>query len=117
VSKPHWPDACRHDRPRDRFLGTIEDERDGGPVDVHVYQDNALTAKVPDMHLCLRYGREGHEYVSPGNAIEFVRRWKGAETPSRMYLAAVPLVEAWIAAEGEGTAVAMRSDVALKKDS
>ena len=89
----HWIDECGHDRPRDRFLGTIE--AGGDTYDVHVYQDNALSAPVPDMHVCLRYGNECSQYVSPGNATEFVRVWSERKAPEE-YTAALPLIRAWL---------------------
>lgn len=103
--KPFHLDACSHDRPRDRFLGTIEDEV-RGQLDVYVYQDNALSAPVPDMNVCIRYGEEGSQYLSPGNVDEFVKRirtTKPTEFPSgrvvewpRYYVLAVDLIEKWI---------------------
>lgn len=96
MSKPHFPDLCRHDRPRDRFLGTVE--CDGKKYDVHVYQDNALTAK-PDFHVCLRYGHGSSQYISPGNVETFVRMLKERQWALRnppVYEAALPLVEKFL---------------------
>jgi hypothetical protein len=87
--KPHWPDHCEHNRPRDCFLGTIE--HDGETFDVFVYQDNAL-ADVPDMHVCMRYGAEGSEYISPGPIAHFLDVC--AQFPQHtVYQLAKPLVE------------------------
>ena len=85
------PDHCEHDRPRDRFLGTVQ--VGAKFYDVHVYQDNAL-ADTPDMHVCLRYGDKPSEYCSPGNASEFVKRCERGNV-SPQYLAALSLVKAW----------------------
>ncbi len=91
--KPHWPDACCHDRPRDRFLGTVDVD---DPVDVFVYQDNALDAAVPDMHVCLRYGAEDHQYMSPGSVSQFIENTKKYFPNTSEYAMALPLVEAWL---------------------
>lgn len=72
-NKAHWHDACEHDRPRDRFLGTFEHENK--KYDVYVYQDNALDKK-PDMHVCIRYGNKDSAYISPGNVDDFINRWQ-----------------------------------------
>ena len=41
-----------------RFVGTIRDTNEYEVVDVYVY-------KQPNMHkVCLRYGEEGHQYLS-----------------------------------------------------
>ncbi len=93
TGEPHWPDVCRHVRPRDRFLGTVV--AGAGTYDVFVYQDNALDATVPDMHLCIRYGVEDSQYISPGNATEFVKRWRESKDIPAEYLEALPLVEKW----------------------
>jgi len=49
----------------DRYLGPFWTESHA--YDVYVYQDNELSAKVPDMHVCIRYGNDGSEYISPGS--------------------------------------------------
>lgn len=85
-----WPDACGHTRPRDKFLGTVEVE--GKRLDVHVYQDNALDAPTPDMHVCIRYGAEPQDYLSPGEAGDFVRRCMSGLKVPQEYMAALPLV-------------------------
>ena len=95
---PHWPDACGHNRPRDRFLGSFEwmDRMH----DVFVYQDNALAAAVPDMHVCIRYGEHGDHYISPGNAEAFVKRWEGRTDGSEDYMLALPFVKRWLFTKG-----------------
>jgi hypothetical protein len=90
---PYWPDLCGHTRPRDRFLGTFDL---GNEVyDVFVYQDNALNSPKPDMHVCIRYGDEDSQYISPGNAEEFVERYAEAGAPKE-YRRALPLVQKWL---------------------
>ena len=54
---PHWENHCEH--PTDSFVGTIRDTTEHEVVDVYVY-------KQPNMHkVCLRYGEEGQQYLSP----------------------------------------------------
>ena len=100
---PIYHDGCCHDRPRDRFLGTVEG--DGQRYDVYVYQDNALD-EPPDMHVCMRYGDDGPEYLSPGEARWFVDRVETTR-PRRLadmapcawpahYVKAAALVRAWL---------------------
>lgn len=86
---PHWFDCCDHNRPNDRFLGTIHYE--DITYDVYVYQDNAL-GRMPDMHVCLRYGNEGREYLSPGPVDQFLFR---AHLIGGTYALAAPLVARW----------------------
>lgn len=90
---PYWPDLCRHTRPRDRFLGTFD--VDNEVYDVFVYQDNALNSPKPDMHVCIRYGDEDSEYISPGNAENFVRHAKGWAT-DQVYRRALPFIQKWL---------------------
>jgi hypothetical protein len=92
--KPHWPDVCCHDRPRDRFLGSFEWL--GRMYDVYVYQDNALDADIPDMHVCIRYGEQGELYISPGRADDFVRRVANRADAPDDYRLALPFVLKWL---------------------
>ena len=87
---PYFTDYCKHDRPRDRFLGTVA--VGDNLYDVFVYQNNALDASVPDMHVCLRYGEMPSEYISPGNVQGFVTQIRHHNT---VYAAAFPLIVAW----------------------
>lgn len=96
--RPAHPDACGHNRPRDRFLGTVA--ANGRAVDVYVYQDNAL-GEPPIMHLCLRYARRACAYASPGDVGDFVQRWTGRADAPPEYRAALPLVIAWLAGSAE----------------
>jgi hypothetical protein len=100
--KPFYYDACCHDRPRDRYLGTF-DASGQRRYDVYVYQDNGLIAAVPDMHVCLRYGSEDEEHLSLGNAADFVRRVQTERlggTPDGKwpdhYVRAAELIEKWV---------------------
>ena len=100
--KPVFRDACNHDRPRDRFLGTVKG--DGHLYDVYVYQDNALTVTIPDMNLCMRYGVEGGQYISPGSVDDFVVIVRGPlrTLDGRLvvwpesYVRVADLIEKWI---------------------
>jgi hypothetical protein len=98
---PYWFDACVHDRPNDRFLGTVRSGEGEGVYDIFVYQDNAGSAPIPDMHLCFRYGQECSQYISPGNADLFVARLRlskpmGGDWPPVYHMAA-QLINTWIA--------------------
>jgi hypothetical protein len=99
--KPHHRDACGHTRPRDRFLGSIDSSElegsgNGDTWDVYVYQDNALDAETPDMHVCIRYGEKGEEYISPGNVDTFLERVrKDRKILPAYYWRAAQLIEKW----------------------
>jgi len=94
---PYFTDRCAHDRPRDRFLGTVVVGNNF--YDVYVYQDNALDAAVPDMHVCLRYGEKPSEYISPGP----VARFMSIERPNTVYLETRPLIAAWLKRKMDAT--------------
>jgi hypothetical protein len=97
--KAYHHDACGHTRPRDRFLGSV-DASEGNDLgvmyDVYVYQDNALDAETPDMHVCIRYGEKGEEYISPGNVDRFLERVrKDRKILPAYYWRAAQLIEKW----------------------
>ena len=95
MTSPAHRDACGHDGPRDCYLGTVKVGR--GSVDVYVYQDNALDAPAPDMHVCLRYASHAEAYASPGPAVAFVEHCRTAH-PAQLtpeYAASWRLVAAW----------------------
>lgn len=94
MTTPYWPDLCGHTRPNDRFLGSFIVDDD--VYDVFVYQDNALSAPKPDMHVCIRYGDEDSQYISPGNAEEFVSRYAKGTGVSKEYRRALPFVQKWL---------------------
>jgi hypothetical protein len=91
---PYWPDLCRHTRPNDRFLGTFN--LYDGVYDVFVYQDNALSSSKPDMHVCIRYGDKGDQYISPGNVKDFVDRFVGEAGAPEAYQLALPFIQKWL---------------------
>lgn len=95
--KPKYRDCCRHTRPLDRFLGTVTtNEEHENVYDVYVYQDNALSAPVPDMHVCLRYGNRGSAIRVPGPVDSFIERTeRHAPDCPKAYIAALPLIKAW----------------------
>lgn len=95
--KPSFKDHCRHDRPLDRFLGTIPETPRNVKYDLYIYQDNAL-ADPPDLHLCFRYGDYVSAYTSPGNVEKFLKQWgdgKGVDCPAE-YRAAIPLIKEYL---------------------
>ena len=63
--RPHWHDCCEH--PKGSYIGTIEDTA-SGTIDVYVYPDSFHGCSV-----CLRYGSEGPQYISPGGLGWFLR--------------------------------------------
>jgi hypothetical protein len=74
-----WPDACRHDRPGDRFLG--EATLDGKPVDVWIYEVSPwFESRRMHVHVCIRYGREDDEYISPGTPSLYLENYEGLPT-------------------------------------
>jgi len=105
--KPHWTDHCEHNRPVDRFLGTVTIDKDiydvyihqdnKGIDDVYVYQDNALKDK-PDMHICLRYGNEWTQFLALGNVDEYVKMMKERNAPTSLppYKECLPLLEEYL---------------------
>jgi hypothetical protein len=55
---PHFPNCCNH--PEGTFVAPFEFE--GRKYDIYVYPGDAI----PRPHVCMRYGDERHEYISPG---------------------------------------------------
>lgn len=108
---PHWPDSCGHlDDDRTTFLGTIWHEELCVPCDVYLWEDSKHPG-APIIHdqrlarsgepaerteVCIRYGKEDREYVSPGAANNFAMRVLGAPEPEYplYYVTAAQLV-AW----------------------
>ena len=56
---PHWENHCEH--PTDTFVGTIRDTTEHEAVDVYVYKQRVTNV----YKVCLRYGEEGQQYLSP----------------------------------------------------
>ena len=69
-------DACGHGP--EAYLGSFEAE--GATWDAYAYEDAALGAE-----LCVRYGSEGHEYLSAG-PVDSLRDRR--DTPGRLELPA-----------------------------
>lgn len=78
--------ACNH--PPEAYVGTTECATTAGwaMFDVFIYQDTPT-----QQHVCIRYGREGSEYYSPGEVWEFLRRTVSDAQPA--YWAAKQLIE------------------------
>ncbi len=71
---PIWPDSCNH--PTDSYIcsfnyiyrNKIKDIFCDQQVDLYVFKNGK------DQELCIRYGVEGHEYISPGKLSDFISR-------------------------------------------
>jgi hypothetical protein len=63
LGKPRYKDGCGHDP--SEFMGTIIAQHDGTPTffDVYAFDDHSRKGR---LEVCLRYGDEGWEYISPG---------------------------------------------------
>ncbi|KKN09792.1 hypothetical protein LCGC14_1043000 [marine sediment metagenome] len=93
VEGPLFVDDCKHGK--DCYVGTVEVvHRRGAELaryDVYVFDDRILGPEV-----CLRFGDEGGEYVSPGRVADFVKtagcHW--AEGYQTEYTAALELLMA-----------------------
>jgi len=57
--RPHWGNHCKH--PPKSFVGTIRDTHEHEFVDVYVYQNKTT----PEFKICLRYGEQEDQYLSP----------------------------------------------------
>jgi hypothetical protein len=75
VAGPHWLEACGHGG----YVGTIWpiDSRldaNGKRVTFRQILDVYVFDQSCGQSLCLRYGDQGHEYISPGPLVEFIQR-------------------------------------------
>ena len=60
---PHWENHCEH--PTNSFVGTIRDTSEHEVVDVYVYRKRGDGICNALYKVCLRYGEEGQQYLSP----------------------------------------------------
>lgn len=69
VMNPYWTDHCEHCKDgRGIYVGSFSiGSGEESQYDVYLYQDGIIGDSV-----CIRYGEEGHEYISPGS-LEQVR--------------------------------------------
>ena len=81
---PKFTDHCEHGE--EAFVTTISE--DGQEYDIYRYTGDSYGPR--ETHVCLRYGEEGFEYLSPG-PLRYVRRM--AEC-SALYRRALEIVEA-----------------------
>ena len=65
--KPKFKDGCDHNGPGTYFLGHVDEVGEKQGVDVRVFVDHMGFDKV-----CIRFGDEDHQYVSPGRLSEFL---------------------------------------------
>ena len=71
LGKPSWPDGCGHKR--SEWVGTVKTWPSGSSepmaVDVYVHEGDIGRSVA---HVCIRYGAEGHEYLTPGSVLDFL---------------------------------------------
>jgi len=74
--KPYFQDQCDHGS--ECFIGSgsfYQKNRGEEPVechiDVHVYNDSL------GQSVCIRYGNDGHQYISAGSVSQFLRSAQG----------------------------------------
>lgn len=66
---PRFVDACGHGI--DTFIGTFKVF--GGEDSIKYYDLYVFPSDLHGMEVCIRYGNEGYEYISPGSIMEFCR--------------------------------------------
>ena len=64
---PEYKDHCGHTE--GSYIGSFKDCRDKW-YDIYVY-DTRLNDESQDV--CIRYGNEGHEYISPGSLLTVIQ--------------------------------------------
>jgi len=76
---PFWHDGCQHD-PQE-YVCSFEHPTNEGTMekfDLYVFDQPRSGQSV-----CMRYGNEGYEYISPGSVADFLRRSRGSEVYQR----------------------------------
>ena len=86
----YWFDLCKHNRPHDKYLGSFQTAHRS--YDVWVYQDNA-SYNEPDMHLCIRYGSNHENYISPGNIKQFINTWRNNINADEIYIQTIEVID------------------------
>ena len=71
LAGPKWPNGCCHKDAE--YVGTVKYFQAGGlePMqvfDVYVHEDVLACLA----HVCLRYGKQRHEYISYGTVLDFL---------------------------------------------
>jgi len=83
---PKYTNHCKHDK--ESFIKTIEviekvnGEWKENKYDVYVFNDKTFGPEV-----CIRYGNEPSEYMSPGPLLDFAKRAHGLEVYERAFQA------------------------------
>jgi hypothetical protein len=87
-----WKDQCNH--PADSYVGSFElttgDEGTDGKYDVYMYPHRI--DYLSGLDVCIRYGDEGREYISPGELYGFVKRADDLGSKMSNYKAAADLI-------------------------
>ncbi len=75
MNEPYFTNHCSHDG----YIGSMETRSADGCSEVCKRYDIYVWTKYNEDRLCIRYGSEGHEYISPGtlkrNDIESFLFW------------------------------------------
>ncbi len=80
---PYWTDACQHEG--DAYVCSFRivlglDPETKRRVEVNNKYDLYLFHNSRGLELCIRYGNEGGDYISPGEVTEFLLRPENAST-------------------------------------
>lgn len=79
---PFWKDECGH--PKGSYVGSITDNIDE-KLDVYIYSSYVGQ----QLQICIRYGKEGSQYYSPGNLINILQYGRG----DPIYQLAITVIE------------------------
>jgi len=79
IPGPVWHDGCQHDK--DSFVASFEllnhKQKRMNKYDLYLFQDIGSGRQ----HVCIRYGNEEGEYISPGHLGGFLTRSNGTYEP------------------------------------
>ena len=79
VQGPIWPNGCEHEE--GTYVASFEifnfKQNKIDKYDLYLFQDRGSKCQ----HVCIRYGKEGSEYISPGDLGGFLARSDGVYEP------------------------------------
>jgi hypothetical protein len=88
TTTPYWKDSCEHG-PENYVCSFTTLDHIGKKVehfDLYLFAESFYGTEV-----CIRYGNEGHEYISPGGLLQFIRT-AGQHTFSSAYRKAAEIL-------------------------
>jgi len=93
---PRWVDVCNHDKSTYLCSFACYNFKKGKSVeelyDFYLFKDRLRFAS---QSVCLRYGNEGHEYISPGSLLDFIKTASRVNTYSNPYFLGLKILETY----------------------